>query len=137
MNYFFLRLTFCIAFTFFLTFSFAQTPDWQWEQGSNGIGYDRGQSIATDNYGYIYVAGIYNSPSINFGSTTLVNTNQNGSSYDIFIVKYDRNGNVMWAKNAGGNGNDIVKKIIIGGNGIIITGYYYSSSILFDTTTLY
>lgn len=58
-------------------------------------------SVKTDKEGNLYVAGyFYNT--IELGADTLVS---NGWM-DIFIVKYDKNGNVLWAKSAGGPNND-------------------------------
>ncbi len=46
----------------------------------------------------IFVTGNYSSPIINFGLDSLTNV---GNS-DIYIVKYDETGNILWAKNNGG-----------------------------------
>ena len=75
-----------------------------WAKGAGGSGFDNTSSVTTDHAGNIYVTGWFDSPSITFGSTTL--TNVTGTSNDIFIVKYDSNGNVLWAKSAGGTGED-------------------------------
>lgn len=56
-----------------------------------------GTGLAADNSGNIYATGNYNTPStINFGSTALAN----GKSRNMFLVKYDAGGNVLWATNA-------------------------------------
>ncbi|NVO02932.1 MAG: T9SS type A sorting domain-containing protein [Bacteroidetes bacterium] len=63
-----------------------------------------------------------------------------GGSYnpnDLFIVKYDSNGNVLWAKKAGGSSNDYGKAITLDKNGdCYITGSFSSSSISFDGLTV-
>ena len=55
----------------------------------------------------------------------------------MFIVKYDSNGNVLWAKSAGGIYNDAGLSCSTDVNGnIIATGVFLSPSITFGTTTL-
>ena len=53
--------------------------------------------IAADNFGYIYVAGSF-WDTLTFGPYTLTDPNPNAYNTNIFIVKYDANGNVKWAK---------------------------------------
>jgi hypothetical protein len=69
-------------------------------QGS-GAGNDRGNGIAVDDAGNVYVTGTF-SDTLTLGTTNLVSA---GGS-DAFMLKYDRAGHVLWAKRAGGPGND-------------------------------
>jgi Secretion system C-terminal sorting domain len=86
-----------------------------------------GTGLVLDVYGNVYLAGEYNSPYIIFGSDTLINTNRiNG---DIFLVKYDSNGNVIWAKNGFGIGEAGPAGFTIDG-----TGNLYLSGVVGDTT---
>jgi hypothetical protein len=106
-----------------------------WAKSAGGTNLDGGYGVSTDANGNVFVAGIFLSPSINFGSTTL--TNVSSGNADIFVVKYDANGNVLWAKKAGGTAYDRVTGISVDVNGnVLITGYFNSSSIAFGTTTL-
>jgi hypothetical protein len=74
-----------------------------WARGAGGAGnFEEAYGLATDAVGNVYACGGYQSPSITFGSTTLNNYGQ----YDLFIVKYAANGNVLWAHGAGGVGGD-------------------------------
>jgi hypothetical protein len=118
---------------------FSQVPDWAWAKSAGGASYDMGNAIATDAIGNIVVTGNFVSPTITFGTTTLTNSGEN----DIFVVKYDSSGNVLWAKSAGGvcTPADVCGDISTGistdfnGN-IIITGYFVSPIIAFDSTKL-
>jgi hypothetical protein len=104
-----------------------------WANSAGGTDYDYGIRVATDGSSNSYVVGKFSSSSITFGSTTLIN---NGSS-DIFIVKYDVSGNIVWAKSSGGNLADNGESIVIKANGnIYVTGYFLSSSITFGSNTL-
>ncbi len=65
-------------------------------------------NIATDPSGNVYLLGIF------FGGTLLIDTfhlNFSASSFaasmQYFLVKYDPNGNVLWAKTSGGCASDI------------------------------
>ncbi len=104
-----------------------------WAKKAGGQYDDEGYSVSADAFGNIYVAGYFFSPSITFGSTTLTNT---GAS-DIFLVKYDRMGDVIWARRAGGTSDDEAYGVSVDTSGYsYITGYFFSPDIAFDTTVL-
>jgi hypothetical protein len=104
-----------------------------WATSAGGNDQDRAFSVEVDADGNCYVAGSFKSPSITFGTTTLTNAS---SGYDCFIVKYDADGNVLWAMRAGGGSNDFPKHIVADASGIYIAGYYYSPTITFGSVTL-
>jgi hypothetical protein len=118
----------------------AQSIDWSWAKSAGGTGEERGYRITTDISGNVYVTGYFKSPFITFGSTTLGNAGGAGcigGCSDIFVVKYDATGNMLWAKRAGGTNEDMSYGISTdaGGN-VYITGYFKSSFIAFGSTTL-
>lgn len=94
-----------------------------------------GKSTATDGSGNVYVTGLFGGSSITFGSITL--TNHSNSGYcDMFIVKYDPSGNVLWAQSAGGNLTDGGGSITTDDNGnVYVLGEFLSSSITFGGYT--
>lgn len=66
-----------------------------WNRRYGGTGYDTGNGIAVDSYGYVYIAGRFAGPAA-FGSTTLTNLSAG------FIAKIDpATTNVMWAREGG------------------------------------
>jgi len=76
-----------------------------------------------------------------FGSIKLTNAGKRlkslFSNYDIFIAKYDFNGNLLWAQRTGGGNSDESKAITTDHVGnIYITGFSQSSTITFGNTTL-
>ena len=71
----------------------------QWAISVGGL--SNGRSVSTDANGNVFVIGEFTSPTITFGSTTLGNSS---SFADIFLAKYDANGNAQWAKSPAGNG---------------------------------
>ncbi len=98
-----------------------------------GVGDDRSFGIAADASGNIYMTGYFLSPTITFGSTTLTSS----GSYDLFVVKYNSSGNVVWAKNADSYDADASYGVTADANGsVYISGQFYGSVIHFGTITL-
>jgi hypothetical protein len=113
----------------------AQTPDWIWATGAGAPNWETGHGICTDANGNVYVVGEFGSGTpVSFGTTTLTSH----GAYDMFIVKYDSNGNVIWAKNEGGTSDDIGYHISTDTYGnIFVAGVFLSPSITFGSTTLF
>jgi len=115
----------------------AQVANWQWAKSGHGASHDQGNSIAIDASGNSYVAGYFCSLSITFGSTTLINSGNTGNFGDVFLVKYDPSGNVLWARSAGGSYNDEAMGLAIDASGnIYITGHFINQTITFGAFTL-
>ena len=111
----------------------AQGPSWAWAKSAGGGESAEGQSIAVDTRGNVYVTGFFDSDSLTFGSTTLRNAGQR----DIFVVKYDPNGQVLWAKSAGGNLQDKGLAIAVDARGnVYVTGTFASSTLTFGSMNL-
>ena len=122
-------LVFCLLSS---VFCLSQTPDWIWAKRGGGNVNDFSNSIATDPAGNVIVCGLFNSPTMTIGSTTLTN---NGL-YDMFVAKYDPLGNPLWALNAGGANDDYGNAVAVDAFGnIYVTGYFASNSITFGTNT--
>ena len=104
-----------------------------WAKSAGGISSDAGYSVSADADGNVFVTGYFSSPAITFGSTTLINS----GGYDLFIAKYDADGNVLWAKSATGTNDDLGFSVSAdaGGN-VFVTGNFGSSSFAFGSTTL-
>lgn len=92
-----------------------------WAKGVGGSGGDTGVKIVNDTIGNKYAIGYFDSPSLTFGSTTLINA----GVYNMFIVKYDALGNVVWAKGSSGG---IAQSIYYDKNdNLYLTGYFNGS----------
>jgi hypothetical protein len=120
----------------------AQTYEWQWAATSvqpDNAGSDAHiTAIATDAQGNIYAAGQFSADSVSFGSYTLYNTDPTENSNDIFLVKYDPAGGVLWATSAHGAANEGLNAVTTDNLGnVYVVGYFYSDSVLFGSHTLY
>lgn len=126
------KLLLCLVATCLLSTSIS-AQYYQWARGVGGSGSDNGKSVSVDNAGNVYVTGYFDSPTITFGSSTLTNT----GSYDIFLVKYDVSGNVVWARTAPGSSYNYAYGVTTdcGPGNVIITGAF-GGSITFGATTL-
>jgi hypothetical protein len=121
----------------FSTLANAQTPNWAWAHGAGGSSnHHYGTGICTDASGNSYVTGYFQNPFIVFGNDTLTG---DASYHDnMFVVKYDDLGNVVWAKSAGGQNNCQGNKICCDANGnCYVTGTFHgTNTITFGSTTL-
>ena len=108
-----------------------------WAHNAGGNRDDRGTSVATDRKGNVYVTGDFQSLNITFSTTTLTNAATTGYNSDIFVVKYDSTGTVVWAHGAGGIPNEYgigVSTDTLGS--VYITGEFTSPTITFGSTNL-
>ena len=115
----------------------SQAPGWQWAKMASGPNSDEnGFDVAVDANSNSYAVGCFLSSTVTFGSITL--TNAGFISADIFIVKYDSSGNVLWARSAGGTADDYGRGVAVDANGnCYITGYFQSTSVSFGTSLLF
>ena len=95
-----------------------------WTKAAGGKDdYDEGNSIAVDTSGNVFVAGHFMG-SATFGKINLASA---GNS-DLFVAKYDKLGNTLWAKSAGGSEYDGGRGIALDAAGnVYVTGYFRKS----------
>lgn len=85
-----------------------------WDKSYGGISNDRLVDIATDNNSYYLLC---NSQSSATGNKTTANFGQS----DIWLVKTDLNGNIIWQKSYGGSGFESATSILLLNNSIFIS----------------
>jgi PKD repeat protein len=125
--------------------TFTKTPNYKWVKGIGGTTNEDGQAISNDSSGSVFVTGYYSSSPISFGSIQVPPPN----SYDIFVAKYDKKGNVNWVKTFGGSNsenyisdnNQVAElkcaNIASDNNGnIYVSGSYLSDTLLIGTSIL-
>ena len=109
----------------------------QWAKSAGSISADYASSLATDASGDAYITGIFEGKNIIFGSNTLINADTSSYSYDLFLAKYDANGNSLWAKSATGLGDDEAISVAVNSLGnVYVAGAFASPEITFGSTTL-
>lgn len=120
-----------LAFVFCLNANAQNCTPYQWAKRTDGIGlFNGGNGISSDAWGNVFVTG-YFSGTAAFGTTTLVATNNN-----VFIVKSDSLGNVLWAKQTGGTGNAYGNSVSTDALGnVFVTGQFQGTA-TFGTSTL-
>jgi len=98
-----------------------------WDRTIGGSMSDMGYGISIDSQNNIYIAGRFESSDINFGGGNRTSS----GLYDIFIVKFNSNGDYIWDKKIGGTNHDVGYELICYGDYIYLIGYYMSSPINF------
>ena len=111
---------------------YSSNGDLLWVKGAVGPKNDMSQSCSIDAEGNIIVCGYFTGATITFESTTL--TNAGGS--DLFVVKYDANGNLLWAKSVGGPDHEVGTCSCDESGNVVAAGSFFSPSITFGSTTL-
>jgi len=115
--------------------------NFMWAVNAEGSYSDIPESVTTDDKGNVYVTGRFNSHYLTFGTHMITNFNASGTPEfipeDIFLVKYDGNGNCLWAKSAGGNNTEAGSSVKVDLDGsIFLTGYYKSPVFKIGNSTL-
>lgn len=105
-----------------------------WTKNNNGSGSDYSNHISVDVHGNSYITGSFYSPTISFSSFTF--TNASSGTNDLFITKYDPNGNVLWSKSYGGVWTDVANSSLVDADGnLYFTGSFASPTITIGTST--
>ena len=95
---------------------------WAKQYGSS-TGNDYARGIDADAQGNVYVSGVF-SGTVDFGGVTFTAA----GAADIFLLKLDANGNIVWRKQIGGNGTEEGCEIEVSAEGSVsITGAYSQS----------
>jgi len=106
---------------------------WAYTMGTSGL--DNGNAIAVDKNNNVYVTGSFAKPTT--GAVTIdpdpAHTSNasiltSTGNTDVFLTKYNSNGQYQWAFNVGGTGADIGNGIAVDNNYVYLIGSFFSSS---------
>ena len=95
-------------------------------------------SIAPDNNGGAAICGYFSVNELSFGSITLTKTTQNNNNSNMFVAKFDSEGNEEWASNAGTVylKNTGANALTIDSLGNVYAGGFFTNSITIGTTLI-
>jgi len=94
-------------------------------------------SMVTDSYNNLYVAGVYTSLSLRIDNFIVQNSGMN-YDYEVFFMKFNSNGKLMWVNTINGKNTEGYPQIAINSKDeLLVTGFTTSNSIFFGTDTLY
>lgn len=99
-----------------------------WAKNMGGASAENGYALALDASGNVYITGYFEGTSDfdpGAGTLNLVS----GGDYDIFIAKLNASGNLVWAKNVSGSGNDHGQSISVdASDNVYITGDFQETA---------
>jgi hypothetical protein len=106
-----------------------------WAKNGYGTGALAPIGLAIDNSDNLYITGYFEGFSVIFGSDTI---NPGLGNEDVFLAKYDANGNGLWVKSFGGNdGAHPISIAIDKSRNIYITGSCGFDTLVFGSDTLF
>ena len=103
---------------------FNKNGEFQWVKTWGGSSNDCGRDVAVSNDGDVYVLG-YFSGTVDFDPGPGIESATAIGKSDVFLSKFDSDGNFIWVQTFGGNGDESGNEIAIHWNtNIYITGHY-------------
>ena len=123
-----------MIYFFGLIILFTSVNKAQWVKNVNSNDASAGFNIAVDNSGNSYVIGKFSGTADFDPGVDTVNLTSAGS-LDIFITKYNPNGDLIWAKRVGGISNDQGFCIAVNRGGNLYVGGFFSDTVDFDPGT--
>lgn len=106
----------------------------QWVRRGGGTSFDEGKDISVDSNGDFYITGYFASTA-NFNTPSASGSNEliSAGSVDIFVIKYNTSGGILWRERGGGTNVDIGEAIVRRGGGSVYVTGYYNGTINFNT----
>lgn len=106
-----------------------------WAKSFGSISNDKGYGVVIDDSGYVYLSGIFTlngdfDPHPN--RTTTLTSN---GSFDVYLLKLDSAGNLLWATSFGGPRAEYIVSMDIDANNNLILAGYFQGTVDFDPGT--
>lgn len=99
---------------------YSNTGEVQWAKKAWGIANNSAAGICLDWDGFPIITGWF-AENIHFGDIVL----ESRGSYDMFVARYNNEGNVIWARSAGGEGDDYGNRVTTNmENDVLISGSF-------------
>ena len=95
------------------------TGEFVWAKSFGGSETDRAYGVVADSEGNVYVAGHFQSADMKLNGVL----QSNNGDYDLFVLKLNGAGELVWGKTAGGAGYDYAHAIALDSKGdVLVTG---------------
>lgn len=102
-----------------------------WAVRLGGVSNERATSVACDNFGNIFITGYFYG-TFTAGAQTLTSTGQQ----DVFLIKMNPAGQVVWARRGGGTQADIANDVAVDNTGAPVIIGQYSGTATFGATSI-
>jgi len=107
--------------------------DFEWARTWGGTNNEYSDAVTTDGSGNIYVAGDFQGSDVDFDPGSGTDFHSSNGAYDVFLTKFDSDGNFKWALTWGGTDTDSGGGVATDGSGsIYVTGCFQGSNVDFD-----
>jgi hypothetical protein len=112
-----------------------------WSRGFSFTSFNHGQcnGVACDNAGNVFISGTFGGTMVVGTNTFVAFTAPNGGVYfDMFLVKYDANGNLLWAKVLGGDygGESGYSLVTDPGGNVFVAGQFSTYTLAVGQSTI-
>lgn len=112
-----------------LLYAINEDGDYDWALSDGGPGDQIAQQVHCDSEGNIYIMGKFNATMELSGLTF-----ESNGAFDMFLAKYNTNGELSWVKTFGGPNSESIETFIIKHNHIYLGGRFYHYTILQNDT---
>ena len=102
-----------------------------WAKQFGGAQHGNGTDILSDQLGNVIISGYFSGIMDVDPGSTVFNLSSHGNR-DVFLVKLDANGQLIWAKNLGGTGTDMGMKLSLDSSANIYTTGRFADTVDFD-----
>jgi len=121
-----------LLLTFAISFLIPQAQNFQWAKSIGATtGNDVGQSTILDQSGNIYTTGYFTDVTDFDPGAGILNLTSAGGT-DIFILKIDPSGHLLWAVSFGSNGDDQGRSITVDASGNVYATGSFNGTVDFD-----
>ena len=105
--------------------------DYQWVKTWGGSGADVAISMDLDDNGNIYATGYFEN-TVDFDPESSVSELTSNGDLDIYMTKFDSNGNFQWANGFGSTGQDVGRSLVLDADNNVIFGGNYEETVDFN-----
>lgn len=124
----------CSSIFLFAPITRAEEGDFAWAANLGSTLSEEGYGIAVDSTGNVYTTGNFED-TVDFDPGLSVYNLTSAGHSDIFITKFNANGDFVWAKSMGGPDVDTARDIVVDGVGHIVTTGYFTDTVDFNPGT--